>query len=66
MVWPQDALVVSIRRDGKAITPTGDTVLEPFDLITVIMDVAHEADDEAWLKAQCETVTGYVEDTRGV
>ena len=26
----------------------------------------HEADDEAWLKAQCETVTGYVEDTRGV
>ena len=66
VVWPQDALVVSIRRDGKAITPTGDTVLEPFDLITVIMDVAHEADDEAWLKAQCETVTGYVEDTRGV
>ena len=58
--WPVDALVVSIHRDGRAITPIGDTVLEPFDQITVIMDAAHEAEDEAWLKQQCAGTTGYI------
>lgn len=42
--FPNDAVIAMIKRDGKYLTPSGYTVLEPLDELVVLVD-----DDEAIL-----------------
>ncbi len=39
-VLPEDALVAAIKRDEEVLTPGGDTVIAPGDLVTVLVNEA--------------------------
>lgn len=41
--WPPDAVVASISRGGKLIVPHGNTILRPYDRITIVADVYAES-----------------------
>lgn len=60
IAWPEDVLVVSVVRDGIETTPTGATVIEALDTLTIVMDAARAAEHEAWLFDMCRGETGYI------
>ncbi|MDO4536684.1 MAG: ClC family H(+)/Cl(-) exchange transporter [Coriobacteriales bacterium] len=53
IAWPEGSLVVTVTRAGLELVPNGDSRLEAFDEICVVMGGKSEIDDDAALKALC-------------
>lgn len=53
IAWPEATLVVSIDRAGTELIPSGNTRIEPFDRLIVVMDEKNETAVQAQLRSIC-------------
>ena len=51
--WPENTLVVSVRRHGHEVIPTGPLELEEGDRVLVLMDDANGDEAEASVRRLC-------------